>query len=39
MEILDIKEVAEMLHVPVSQVYVLVRQKDFPAFRDGKIVT
>lgn len=36
MEILTIKDAAEFLAVPVSQVYTLVRQKDFPAFRVGK---
>lgn len=36
MEVLTIQETAEYLKVPASQVYTLVRQKDFPAFRVGK---
>ena len=37
MEILTIKETAEVLNVPVSQVYALARYSEgFPAFHVGK---
>ena len=36
MEILTIKETAEVLNVPVSQVYALVNSEGFPAFHVGK---
>ena len=36
MEILTIKETAKHLNVPVSQVYNLVVQEGFPAFKIGR---
>ena len=36
MDILTVDETAEYLKVPVSQIYMLVKLDDFPAFKVGK---